>query len=443
MTPLKIAVVGTGIAGNVAAYRLHRAGHDLTVFEADDRIGGHTHTHRIELDGEVQHVDTGFIVFNDRTYPNFNALLDELGVESQPSSMSFSVRNDASGLEYNGTSLNGLFAQRRNLLSPGFLGMISEILRFHGEAPALLQHDGAETTLGAWLDANRFGGRFVADYLVPMGAAIWSTDPALMFDFPARFFVRFLHNHGMLTVNDRPVWRVIRGGSARYVEQLVAPFRDRIRLNSPVERIQRRPDGVTLQVRGRAPERFDHVFLACHADQALRLLADPSRAEREVLGALPYQRNEALLHTDTALLPRQRRAWAAWNYHRLPGQGISGGVALTYDMNVLQSLRSRHTFCVTLNAGAHVDPKRVLRRMEYAHPLFTPAGAAAQQRHHEISGAPTTYGRTHYCGAYWRYGFHEDGVVSALQALTRFDAACRHPIEARADDAQRDLSGVA
>jgi predicted NAD/FAD-binding protein len=417
----------------MAAHRLHRAGHALTVYEADDRIGGHTHTHRIELDGEVQQIDTGFIVFNDRTYPNFVGLLRELGVESQPSAMSFSVRDDARGLEYNGTSLNGLFAQRRNLLSPRFIGMLAEILRFHREAPALLRDDGDETTLGAYLDARGFRGRFVDDYLVPMGAAIWSTEPARMFEFPARFFVRFLHNHGMLSVDDRPVWRVIRGGSARYVERLVAPFRDRIRLGSPVESIRRLADGVMVHVRGCEPERYDHVFLACHSDQALRLLADPSRAEREILGALPYQRNEALLHTDTSLLPRRRRAWAAWNYHRLPN--TQAGVALTYDMNVLQNLRSGHTFCVTLNAGSHVDPKRVLRRMEYAHPLFTPAGAAAQQRHHEISGVR----RTHYCGAYWRYGFHEDGVVSALEALARFEKACHR----EADDAQRAVSRVA
>ena len=433
MRPLNIAVVGTGISGSVAAHRLHRAGHALTVFEADDRIGGHTHTHRVELDGEVQQIDTGFIVFNDRTYPNFVALLDELGVESQPSSMSFSVRDDASGLEYNGTSLNGLFAQRSNLLRPGFIGMLAEIFRFHREAPALLHDDGNEITLGAYLEAHRFRGRFVDDYLVPMGAAIWSTDPVRMLEFPARFFVRFLHNHGMLTVDDRPVWRVIRGGSARYMEKLVAPFRHCIRLGTPVESILREPGGVMVQARGREPERFDHVFLACHSDQALRLLADPSRAEREILGALPYQRNEALLHTDTSLLPRRRRAWAAWNYHRLPGE--RGGVALTYDMNVLQGLRSRHTFCVTLNASSHVDPKRVLRRMEYAHPLFTPAGAAAQERHGEISGVR----RTHYCGAYWRYGFHEDGVVGALQALARFEDACRNEVE----DAQRALSRVA
>jgi predicted NAD/FAD-binding protein len=360
-------------------------------------------------------------------------LLDELGVASQPSAMSFSVRNDASGLEYNGTSLNGLFAQRRNLLRPGFLGMLAEILRFHREAPSLLADDGDENTLGAYLDAHRFGGAFVDDYLVPMGAAIWSTDPARMFDFPARFFVRFLHNHGMLTVNDRPSWRVIRGGSMRYVERLVAPLRDRIRLASPVEQVRRLPDRIMLQVRGREPERFDHVFLACHAGQALRMLADPSREEREILGALPYQRNEALLHTDTSLLPRRRRAWAAWNYHWLPGP--RAGVALTYDMNVLQSLRSRHTLCVTLNAAEHVDERCVLRRMEYAHPLFTLAGAAAQRRHHEISGVR----RTHYCGAYWRYGFHEDGVVSALQALARFEQACRR----ETIDAQRALSRVA
>lgn len=433
MTPLRIAVVGTGIAGNVAAHRLHRAGHELVVFEADDRIGGHTHTHRIELDGEVQHVDSGFIVFNDRTYPNFVRLLDELGVASQPSAMSFSVRDAHRGFEYNGTSLNGLFAQRSNLLRPGFLGMLAGILRFHREAPALLEDDGGEMTLGAYLEANRFGGRFVDDYLVPMGAAIWSTDPARMMDFPARFFVRFLHNHGMLTVNDRPVWRVIRGGSARYLERLVAPFRDRVRLNAPVELVRRRHDGVMVHVRGHEPERFDHVFLACHADQALRMLADPSPQEREILRALPYQRSEAVLHTDTSLLPRRRRAWAAWNFHRLPGAGA--GVALTYDMNILQGLHSPRTYCVTLNAGEHVDPRQVLRRMQYEHPLFTPQGVAAQQRHHEISGVR----RTHYCGAYWRFGFHEDGVVSALEAVDRFEASVRDG----SGDAQRAVSRVA
>jgi predicted NAD/FAD-binding protein len=425
---MRIAIVGTGIAGNVAARRLHDAGHDITVYEAAGHVGGHTHTHEIEHDGEVHAIDTGFIVFNDRTYPNFVALLDELGVASQPSSMSFSVRNDGAGLEYNGTSLNGLFAQRRNLLRPGFHRMIADILRFHREAPKLLQQDGPETPLGEWLEANGFRGRFVADYLVPMGAAIWSTDPQRMFAFPVRFFVRFLHNHGMLTVNDRPQWRVIRGGSARYVDKLVAPWRDRIRLRCPVEAVRRLPHGVQVKARGCDAALFDHVFLACHPDQALALLADPSREEREILGAIPYQRNEAVLHTDTSLLPRTRRAWAAWNYHVRPGAGE--GVALTYDMNILQGLRSRHTFCVTLNATPLIDERKVLRRMVYHHPLFTPAGVAAQARHGEISGMR----HTHYCGAWWRFGFHEDGVASALEALRIFGEAI---------DAQRALPRVA
>ena len=427
--PLHIAIVGSGIAGNLVAHRLHAAGHHITMYEADDHVGGHTHTHAIELQGEAHQVDTGFIVFNDRTYPNFIALLDEMGVASQPSSMSFSVRNDARGLEYNGSSLNGLFAQRRNLVRPGFLGMLAEILRFNRVAPAWLELSDEETTLRELLREHRFDGRFAADYLVPMGAAIWSTDPARMLDFPARFFVRFLHQHGMLTVNDRPEWRVIRGGSARYVERLIAPWRHCIRLRSPVELVRRRQDAVQLQVRGKPPATFDHVFLACHADQALRLLADASREEREILGAFPYQQNEAVLHTDTSLLPRARRAWAAWNYHVLPVAGQ--GVALTYNMNILQGLRARHTFCVSLNASAQIARRHVLRRLSYAHPLFTTASIAAQRRHAEISGVR----RTHYCGAYWRYGFHEDGVVSALMALRRF--------ESTRDHAQRDLSRVA
>jgi predicted NAD/FAD-binding protein len=426
---MKIAIIGTGIAGNVVAHRLHRA-HDITVYEAAGHIGGHTHTHRIELDGEVQQVDTGFIVFNQRTYPHFVQLLAELGVASHDSSMSFSVRNERSGLEYNGTTINTLVAQRRNLVRPSFLRMVGEILRFNREAPRLLDGDGArEIALGDFLADGGYSRRFVDDYLVPMGAAIWSTDPQRMLRFPARFFVRFMHNHGMLSVNDRPVWRVISGGSARYVERLVAPWRHRVRLDCAVTQVRRLNDGVWISAQGAGTERFDHVFFACHADEALRLLADPSAAEREILGALPFQRNEAVLHTDTALLPRRRLAWAAWNYHVLPEAGQR--VALTYNMNILQGLRSRHTFCVTLNRGEAIDPSRVLKRLSYHHPLFTLEGVAAQRRHGEISGVH----RTHYCGAYWRYGFHEDGVVSALTALQRF--------EQRAHDAQRDLPRVA
>jgi predicted NAD/FAD-binding protein len=407
---MKIAVIGAGIAGNVAAWRLQREGHDITVFEAQAHVGGHTHTHAV--DGLA--IDTGFIVFNDRTYPRFVALLDELGIASQPSSMSFSVRNEASGLEYNGTRLATLFAQRRNLVRPSFYRMLADIVRFNREAPRMLASL-ESPTLGEYLLANGYSRAFIGDYLIPMGAAIWSTDPRRMLGFPARFFVRFLANHGMLTIDERPQWRVIQGGSARYVEKLVAPFRHRIRLNAAVRSVRRTPGAVLVD-----GERFDYAFIACHSDQALRMLADPSAVEREVLGAIRYQENEAVLHTDTALLPRRRRAWAAWNYHVRPEH--QGPVALTYNMNILQSLDARETYCVTLNRTSDIDPARVLKRLVYHHPLFTPAAVAAQARHSELNGVGRTEHRTYFCGAYWRFGFHEDGVVSALAALRDFNS---------------------
>ena len=418
---MKIAVVGAGIAGNVAARELHRD-HDVTVFEAGHHVGGHTHTHDVEMHGRRWQVDTGFIVFNDRTYPNFIALLDELGVASQESSMSFSVRDEAANLEYNGTSLNALFAQRRNLLRPAFLGMVRDILRFNREAPRLLEEPGGELPLGELLARGGYGRAFIEHYAVPMGAAIWSTDPGSMMRFPARFFVRFLHNHGMLTVDDRPTWRTVRGGSARYVERLTAPFRDRIHLATRVEQVRRIPGGVMVKPCGHEAQRYDAAFLACHSDQALALLADPSPAEREVLSAIPYQANEAVLHTDAGLMPRRRLAWAAWNYHVRPG---GGPVALTYNMNILQRLDAPTPFLVTLNHTDAIDPDRILRRVTYHHPLYTPASVAAQARHREIDGARATY----YCGAWLRNGFHEDGVASALAAVRHF----------RDDHAQRAL----
>ena len=421
---MKIAVIGTGIAGNVAAYHLCRD-HDVTVFEAAGHVGGHTHTHEVEQAGELYNVDTGFIVFNDWTYPHFMRLLEALDVASQPSHMSFSVRDEASGLEYNGTSLNSLFAQRRNILRPSFWRMIRDILRFNREAPALLDSGAGEICLGDYLAAGGYGRSFIDHYIIPMGAAIWSTDPDNMQRFPARYFVRFLHNHGMLSVNDRPQWRVIRGGSARYVERLTAPFRERIRLDTPVQWMRRTPGQVLIKSRAYGVESFDAAFIACHSDQALRLLLDPSPAEREVLGAISYQRNEAVLHTDERLLPKRRLAWAAWNYHVLPRH--DGRVALTYNMNILQSLDAPRPFLVTLNHGESIDPRRIIKRIDYEHPLYTPRGVAAQARQREINGPLNTY----YCGAYWRFGFHEDGVVSALAALEHF----------RGDtDAQRTLS---
>lgn len=412
---MRIAIIGSGIAGNTIAYHLQRE-HDITVFEAGSHIGGHTHTHDIELDGRRHAVDTGFIVFNDRTYPNFIALLDELGVAWQPSHMSFSVRCEKTGLEYNGTNLNALFAQRRNLLRPAFYRMIQDILRFNRQALELLA-EGSEIRLGDYLAQNGYGQDFIDYYIIPMGSAIWSTEARQMLQFPARFFVRFFHHHGMLTVNDRPQWRVIRGGSASYVEALTAGFRDRIRLNTPVAEVRRLKRSVRVKPVGGVEESFDWVFFACHSDQALAMLKDPSAAEREVLGAIPYQENSIYLHTDRSLLPKRKLAWAAWNYH-VTAKPLDR-VAVTYNMNILQGLDAREQILVTLNHTDHINPAKVIKRLTYHHPVYTTAGTLAQARHGEISGI----NRTAYCGAYWRNGFHEDGVVSALAALRHFREA--------------------
>jgi uncharacterized protein len=409
---MKIAVIGSGVAGNVAAYHLQRE-HDITVFEAASHVGGHTHTHEIEHEGRTVAVDTGFIVCNDRTYPNYLELMSELGVELQDSDMSFSVQT-ADGLEYNGTTLNSLFAQRRNLLRPSFYRMIRDILRFNREAPRLLEWRSDSVTLGEYLDVQGYSPQFVEHYILPMGAAIWSAGTDTLRNFPARYFVRFFHNHGMLSVDDRPQWRTVCGGSARYVEKLTAGFRDRIRLRAPVESVRRTPAGVFVKPAGGEAERFDRVFFACHSDQALRLLTDASVTERAVLGAIRYQRNDVLLHTDTRVLPKRRLAWAAWNYHLV--DRAAERVAVTYHMNILQRIESRTPLLVTLNMPDRIDEARVIRELQYEHPVFTPEAVAAQGRHADINGADRAY----FCGAYWGFGFHEDGVVSALAALEHF-----------------------
>ncbi len=409
----RVAVVGTGISGMLAA-RMLAPFHDLTVYEAEDRLGGHTHTVDVERGGRTWAIDTGFIVFNHRTYPHFTALLDMLGVESQESSMSFAVSCERTGVEYNGTSLDTLFAQRRNLFRPSFHGMIRDILRFNRRAPELLAHPDERLTLGEYLDAGRYGRAFVEHYLLPMGAAIWSATDATIRAFPAKAFVRFFHNHGMLSVDDRPTWRVVRGGSRTYVDALVAPFRDRVRLATPVAGVRRDEDGVDVRLPDGSVERHDAIVLACHADQSLRLLEDPSDAEREVLAAFPYQENEAVLHVDDRVLPRTRKAWAAWNVHL--AERRRARVAVTYDMNILQGLDAPETFCVTLNDSSRIAPGKVLRTLTWHHPVFDEAGLAAQRRHGEVSGVRGT----HYAGAYWGWGFHEDGVNSALAVARAF-----------------------
>ncbi|MCQ3001039.1 FAD-dependent oxidoreductase [Pseudomonas syringae] len=409
---MKIAIIGSGIAGLTSAYLLNRS-HDITVFEAADWIGGHTHTVDVNVNGRDYAIDTGFIVFNDWTYPNFIRLLGQLGVTFKPTEMSFSVTDPKTRTEYNGNNLNSLFAQRSNLLSLSFWGMLRDILRFNREALADLesQRIAQDTTLGEYLRSRGYGERFIDHYIVPMGAAIWSMSLADMLAFPLQFFVRFFKNHGLLSVSNRPQWCVIEGGSSRYIEPLTASFAERIRLSCPVNRVERDAEGVTVHSAA-GNERFDKVVFACHSDQALKMLAQPSAAEQEILGALPYAENDVVLHTDTRLLPKRPLAWASWNY-RLGG-GKQQLAAVTYDMNILQGIDSDTTFCVSLNQTEAIDPNKILARYTYSHPQYSLAGVDAQARWPELDGVNHTW----FCGAYWANGFHEDGVVSGLRVAS-------------------------
>ena len=413
---MRIAVVGAGVSGLVAAHLL-APDHEVVVFEANAHAGGHTNTVRVDTPHETHWVDTGFIVFNDRNYPRFERLLDRIGVHGQPSNMSFAVTDEAGDFEYASTSPNGLFAKRAHLATPWFHRMVADLLRFQREARALLATEGDGPSLGRFLEERRYSRAFVDRLIVPQAAAVWSADPRQMWSFPARFLIEFFANHGMLGFRGRPQWRTVAGGSHRYVEALVAPWRDRLRLSTPVDSIGRHADHVTVTPRGGEAERFDHVVMATHSDQALALLADPSEREHELLGAIPYQPNEAVLHTDERMLPRRRRAWASWNYHLLDEP--TGKPTVTYHMNRLQTLRAERELCVTLNRTEAVDPDKVIRTIPYAHPVYTAAGHAAQARHAEISGQ----NRTHYCGAYWGWGFHEDGVVSGERVARALGAA--------------------
>jgi predicted NAD/FAD-binding protein len=405
---MRIAIVGTGISGLVAAHRLHPR-HEITVYEAGARLGGHTNTVTVEAADGPHRIDTGFIVFNDRNYPSFEALLEELGVASQPSHMGFSVSDGRGRFEYSGTP-RGLFARRSNLVSPAFLGMLRDWRRFNREAPELIGMNGTAPSLGQWLERKGFSRHFIERLIVPQASAVWSADPEQMWSFPASFLAEFFDNHGMYSLRDRPRWRTVRGGSRSYVEAISAPWRERVRLRAPVRRVERLPDRVRVEAEGCESEDFDQIVIAAHSDQALAMLADPSPAEQQVLGAIPYQANEAVLHTDPSLMPRRRAAWSSWNFHL--GEAPPRRSTVTYWMNKLQSLRADRDYFVTLNRGAAIDPAKMVRRFSYDHPIYTAAGVAAQARHAEISGVR----RTHYCGAYWGWGFHEDGVVSALRA---------------------------
>ncbi len=411
---MKIAVVGTGISGMVAASRLARA-HEVFVFEAAERLGGHTHTVQVDDPSGSIAVDTGFIVFNEVTYPNFTGLLRELGVAWKPSDMSFAVTNTSSGLEYSGSSLDGLFAQRRNLLRPGFWRMLLDIRRFYREAPAVLAQPGFGGTLAEYLEERGYSRAFAEDHLLPMAAAVWSSGTKGIGAIPMRFLVEFFRNHGFLALGDRPQWLVVEGGSQRYVDRLMQPLSGRISLNTAVASVRSSRRGVILRSARGQEALFDRVVLATHADQSLRMLADPTPEERAVLGAIAYQRNEVVLHTDAACMPRSRRAWASWNYRVEPRDERLPSV--TYWMNRLQGLQARRDYFVTLNPAEHSQPRSVLRRLVYHHPVFSAEAVNAQALHGLIDGVRGV----HFCGAYWRYGFHEDGVVSALAVLRNIE----------------------
>ncbi|MEP6485099.1 MAG: FAD-dependent oxidoreductase [Rudaea sp.] len=403
---MHIAVVGSGIAGLASAWLLARD-HEVTLYERNDYLGGHTHTHDVEIGGKIFAVDSGFIVFNTAHYPLLNAMFDELGVESQPTTMSFALRNERTGLEYNATSLNGLFCQRRNIVSPRFLGMVRDILRFYREAPALLDSPDAGPSLGDYLAEHRYGDAFRDDHLFPMASALWSSPAHAIAKFPAKYLVRFMANHRMMQADGRPQWRVVKGGSRQYVRALRKRWKVRERIGSEVAKITRTDDGVQIESDSRS-ERYDHVVLASHSDESLRLLSDATMAERDILGAIAYQPNDVVLHTDANVLPRRRKTWAAWN--ALVPADASSECTVSYCMNLLQSLDASEPIVVSLNCTARIDPKKIIARMRYHHPLYSQESVAAQLRKKEIQGV----NRTWFAGAYWGWGFHEDGMRSAV-----------------------------
>ena len=410
---MRIAIIGTGISGMTSAHLLSED-HEVVVYEANDYVGGHTNTVDVSLNGQQYAVDTGFIVFNEKTYPNFVKLMKRLGVSWQNSVMSFSVQCEKTGLEFSPSTLNSLFIQRRNLLRPSFYRMLWDIMHFKRDSEALLESDDYKMTLTEFLTGKGYSQAFVQHFIIPMGEAVWSADPVKFNEFPARYFAQFFKNHGFLNVKDQPQWLTVKGRSRQYIEPITQPYADQIRLNCPVASVRRYPDYVEIQPQNEVAEKFDQVVIATHSDQALALLDDPTDIEKNILGVIPYQENQAVLHCDESLLPSKKAAWASWNYH-IPKEDL-GRVAVTYDMNILQSIGAPRELCVSLNLAKAIDPARIYREMIYHHPAYDPQSLAARHSHPEINGI----NRTYYAGAYWGYGFHEDGVTSALEVTKHF-----------------------
>ena len=407
----KIAIIGSGISGLTAAYYLNKQ-HDICLYEADSRLGGHTATKAMSVNGKEYLIDTGFIVFNDWTYPNFIKLINELGVGSLPTDMGFSVFNPIADYEYAGTNLATLFAQKRNLFSISHWKMLRDIVRFNKEAVMDLDAGNLEPneSLGHYLIRKKYSAAFSERYLIPMGSAIWSATQGAMLDFPLEFFIRFFKNHGLLNVVNRPQWRVIKGGSSAYIAPLIQSFKDKIRLNCPVLNIIRHSSKIEI-ITHIGSDFYDEVVIACHSDQALAILSDASLGEQAILGAIKYQKNDVVMHTDTRLLPRRKATWSSWNY--MLQSNTQHPPILTYSMNILQGIKSDVEFCVTLNATNKIDPQKILGQYEYAHPVFSQAAMQAQEKWENINGV----NRTWFCGAYWFNGFHEDGVNSALRVV--------------------------
>ncbi len=411
---MKVAIVGAGISGLTCAWLLHPH-HEITVYESEPVVGGHSNTVEFDCEGKTYRIDTGFIVYNDRNYPNFMKLMARLAIRGVATAMSFAVRCDRTGIEYSGSGLSGVFAQKRNLLRPSFLRMVADILRFNRAGAEDAERDLGTMTVGEYLRRNGYGSAFSEHYLLPMGAAIWSCPTGTFADFPIQFILEFYRNHGLLSLTNRPQWYTIPGGSRRYVERLSAPFAQNIRTSSPVQRVERDADGVKISSAGDVSS-FDEVIFACHSDQALRMLGQPSGLEEKVLSGFPYEINEAVLHTDSSVLPRCRKAWSAWNYRIGESDSNVAAATVTYNMNILQHIQSDRAFCVTLNDTHQISDSSVISRHKYAHPVFTTQRAILQSMHDQL----IRRNRTSFCGAYWGNGFHEDGVNSALAVCRRF-----------------------
>ena len=409
---LKIAIIGSGISGLTSAYILSKK-HEVYLFEKNDYIGGHTHTHEIKENTNNINVDSGFIVYNENTYPNFIKLLDILNIERQHTEMGFSVKSNSQDFEYAGNSINSIFSQRKNIFKPSFLKMVYDILKFNYQSKRDIKKISTNITLEQYLDSSSYSKEFIDKYIIPMGAAIWSTSPELMLQVPAVFFIRFFKNHGLLDITNRPQWWVIKNGSNQYVKEIIKPFKENIKLNTKISSIKRKNNGAEVSY-GDNKEFFDSVIIATHSDQALLLIDDLTDKENDILGKIKYQKNTALLHTDTSILPNRKIAWSSWNY--LINHNQEKIVTLTYNMNILQTLKSNKTYCVTINDSTNIDKSKILKEIKYSHPLFTIDSVDAQKRKDEICGKNDTY----FCGAYWGYGFHEDGVNSALDVCKKF-----------------------